>query len=127
MITSSRDRSHPSSPRRRNGKALRPDHYRSMGRTLFATDLDGTLVDASAAAQESDRQALVELARRDVALTIVTGRMYANTRDVARLIGVDGPVCCVDGSAIVSVAADRHLVRRAIGVDACAALRATLG
>src|SRR5262249_59910028 len=69
---------------------------------LFATDLDGTLLDRNGGIHEVDRRAIAELQRRGVAITIVTGRMYSGTRDVARSLGLEGPVGCLDGSAIVA-------------------------
>ena len=80
---------------------------------MLATDLDGTLLDRSGAIHERDRQAIAEMQRRGVAVTIVTGRMYSGTRDLARSLLLDGPIGCLDGSAIVAVREDRHLVSRA--------------
>ena len=48
-------------------------------------------------------------------MSIVTGRLYSGTRAIARSVGIDGPVGCVDGSHIVCVKGDRHLVSHAIG------------
>lgn len=93
---------------------------------LLATDLDGTLLDRNGAIHETDRRAIAELARRGVAVTIVTGRMYSGTRDVARSLGLGGPICCVDGSAIVGVDGDRDLVSRPIAREAGPALRAAI-
>ena len=93
---------------------------------LLATDLDGTLLDRSGAIHERDRRAIAELQRRGVAVTIVTGRMYSGTRDLARGLLLDGPIGCLDGSAIVAVREDRHLVSRALAGEAGRVLRATL-
>jgi hypothetical protein len=93
---------------------------------LLATDLDGTLLDAGGAIHEVDRRAIAELGRRGVTVTIVTGRMYGGTRDVARRLGLAGPICCVDGSAIVGVADDRDLVSHAFGHEVSAALRSAI-
>jgi hydroxymethylpyrimidine pyrophosphatase-like HAD family hydrolase len=94
---------------------------------LLATDLDGTLLDRSGAIHERDRRAIAELQRRGVAVTIVTGRMYSGTRDLARSLLLDGPIGCLDGSAIVAVREDRHLVSRALAGEAGRVLRASLG
>ena len=64
--------------------------------------------------------------RRGVAVTIVTGRMYAGTRDVARSLGLAGPICCVDGSAIVGVQGDRDLVSHPISHEVSAPLRSAI-
>ena len=93
---------------------------------LLATDLDGTLLDRSGAIHERDRRAIAELQRRGVAVTIVTGRMYSGTRDLARSLQLDGPIGCLDGSAIVAVREDRHLVSRGLAREAGRALQAVL-
>lgn len=93
---------------------------------LLATDLDGTLLDRNGAIHERDRRAIAELQRRGVPVTIVTGRMYSGTRDLARSLLLDGPIGCLDGSAIVAVREDRHLVSRALTAEAAGVLRAAL-
>src|SRR2546422_8625301 len=79
-------------------------------RKLFATDLDGTLLGPNGEIRDADRQAIAALTRRGVIVTIVTGRMYSGTRAVAHSIDLSGPICCVDGSAIVAVEGDRGLL-----------------
>jgi Cof subfamily protein (haloacid dehalogenase superfamily) len=93
---------------------------------LLATDLDGTLLDRNGVIHERDRRAIAELRRRGVPVTIVTGRMYSSTRDVARSLLLDGPIGCLDGSAIVAVREDRHLVSRALAGEAGRLLRVAL-
>ncbi len=93
---------------------------------LLATDLDGTLLDANGAIHACDREAIVELRRRGVAVTIVTGRMYSGTREVAQSLCLDGPIGCLDGSAIVAVRDDRHLVSRSLAEEAGRALQEAL-
>jgi hypothetical protein len=90
----------------------------SSGFKLLATDLDGTLLDRNGAIHETDRRAIAELQRRGVAVTIVTGRMYSGTRDIARHLLLDGPIGCLDGSAVVAVREDRHLVSHALAEEA---------
>ncbi len=101
--------------------ARAPSRYK-----LFATDLDGTLLDRSGAIHAADRRAIAELQRRGIAITIVTGRMYSGTREVARSLQLDGPIGCLDGSAIVAVREDRNLVSRALGAPAGRLLQAAL-
>lgn len=85
---------------------------------LFATDLDGTLLDRSGAIHERDRKAIVELVRRGVIVTIVTGRMYSGTRHVAQSLALEGPVGCLDGSAIIGVREDRPLISLGLAGEA---------
>jgi hydroxymethylpyrimidine pyrophosphatase-like HAD family hydrolase len=89
-----------------------------MSFKLFATDLDGTLLDRSGAIHPTDRRAIAELVRRGVPVTILTGRMYSGTRDIARALELDGPIGCLDGCAIVAVQDDRHLVSSALAAQA---------
>jgi len=93
---------------------------------LLATDLDGTLLDRSGAIHERDRRAIAELRRRGVPVTIVTGRMYSGSRAVAKSLDLDGPIGCLDGSAIVAVREDRHLVSRALAGEAGRAVQTAL-
>lgn len=93
---------------------------------LFATDLDGTLLGPNGEIRDADRAAIRELTRQGVIVTIVTGRMYSGTRDVARSIELSGPICCIDGSAIVAVDGDRDLVFRPITSTASRALQAAV-
>ena len=96
------------------------------GARLLATDLDGTLLDSSGTIHEADRRAIAELVRRGVAVTIVTGRMYGGTRDVARSLGLAGAICCVDGSAIVGVQGDRDLISHPISHEIGGPLRSAV-
>jgi hydroxymethylpyrimidine pyrophosphatase-like HAD family hydrolase len=89
-----------------------------MSFKLFATDLDGTLLDRSGAIHPTDRRAIAELVRRGVPVTILTGRMFSGTRDIARALELDGPVGCLDGCAIVAVQDDRYLVSSALAAQA---------
>ena len=56
-------------------------------------------------------------------VSIVTGRLYSGTRAIAQSVGIDGPVGCVDGSHIVRVEDDRHLVSHAISETGAGHLR----
>jgi HAD superfamily hydrolase (TIGR01484 family) len=82
----------------------------------LVTDLDGTLLDPSGGIHACDREAIGELRRRGVMVSIVTGRMYSGTREVARSLQLQGPVGCIDGSHIVDAQTDADLWRGPIGV-----------
>ncbi len=70
---------------------------------LLAVDLDGTLLDPKSGAPHArDLAALRALASTGIAISIVTGRLYSGTRPTAQLLGIRGPVVCVDGSHVVS-------------------------
>jgi Cof subfamily protein (haloacid dehalogenase superfamily) len=76
---------------------------------LCAVDLDGTLLDPDGEAHEQDVAALRALLARGVHVTIVTGRLYSGTRPTAEVLGLRGPVACVDGSHIVSAETHKTL------------------
>ncbi len=88
---------------------------------LLALDLDGTLVLRDGRIDERDRQAIAGLQARGVAVTLVTGRLYSGTRDIARQLGVRVPVACADGAALIDPRSDDEL--RHIGIVDGAALQ----
>lgn len=88
-----------------------------MSYRLLALDLDGTLLRTDGSIHERDLEAIARVQRRGVHVTLVTGRLYSGTVDVARRAGVAGPVACVDGSHIVDAADDTDLVHNAIVGD----------
>ena len=49
---------------------------------------------------------MAELRKRGVHVSVCTGRMYSGTRDIAREVGVLGPVGCLDGSQVVDTSDD---------------------
>jgi Cof subfamily protein (haloacid dehalogenase superfamily) len=71
---------------------------------LIALDLDGTLVGSDLTIRPRVRDALVKARAQGVAITIVTGRMFAAAKPYALDLGVTGPVCCYQGAAIYDVA-----------------------
>lgn len=96
---------------------------------LFATDLDGTLVDRDGRIHPRDRQAIADARARGVVVTIATGRLTSGTHPVARELGLDAPLVCADGGVISCGQTERVLSRspiattRALGVlDALADL-----
>ena len=84
---------------------------------LLATDLDGTLLDHQGRIHGEDREALIELNRRGVAVTICTGRLFTGSRAIARDVVIDGPIACTDGSDIVHATGEHGLVRHPVGLD----------
>jgi Cof subfamily protein (haloacid dehalogenase superfamily) len=89
---------------------------------LLLSDLDGTLLDFDGKIHERDRKAIEELLANGVRVSLCTGRMYSGTRAVARALGLDTPVGCVDGSHIVHALDDRELSHSSIGHDGAALL-----
>lgn len=94
-----------------------------MRAKLLAIDLDGTLLGRDGIPHEADRAALARLFDAGIPATIITGRLYSGTRHVARAVGIEGPIACVDGSHIVDTRSEGSLFSRAIRGDDAVSLR----
>ena len=91
------------------GSSVRPDSpYK-----LLAVDLDGTVLSRDGVPHAIDRAAIARLRDHGVPTTIVTGRLYSGSREIARTLGIEGPIACVDGS--VSPAAASSVIASAAG------------
>jgi Cof subfamily protein (haloacid dehalogenase superfamily) len=97
-----------------------------VGYKLVAVDLDGTLLDGRGLPHASDVKALRAASEQGIKVTIVTGRLYSGTRQAAEILGLDGPVACVDGSHVVSTATHTTLFHHGIIGDHAKALRDSL-
>ena len=67
---------------------------------LVALDLDGTLIGDDLVLRPRVRSAIAAAQARGVAVTIVTGRMFAAARPFAAALDVTGPMVCYQGAAI---------------------------
>ena len=67
---------------------------------LVALDLDGTLFGNDLKIAPRVAEAVHRTLQANVAVTLVTGRMFVATAPFARLLGVNGPVVCYQGAAI---------------------------
>jgi Cof subfamily protein (haloacid dehalogenase superfamily) len=67
---------------------------------LVALDLDGTLVGEDLVVRPRVREAIAAAQAQGVAVTIVTGRMFAATKPFVRSLAIDGPIVCYQGAAI---------------------------
>lgn len=93
---------------------------------LLAVDLDGTLLDARGHPHPKDVRAIRALEGTGVAITIITGRLYSGTKQAAQILGIIGPVACVDGSHVVSTATHTTLFHRGIQGEHARRLRDSL-
>ena len=84
---------------------------------LVALDLDGTLVGDDLVLRPRVRSAIAAAQARGVAVTIVTGRMFAAARPFARELAVDGPIVCYQGAAIFDVASGAVLRQTTVKAD----------
>src|SRR5262249_33673934 len=100
--------------------------HRVVTYKLLALDVDGTLLRRDGTVHPDDRAAIGRLSASGVAVTIVTGRLYSGTHEVARSVGMSGPIACVDGSQIVDLVDDTALFHAAITGGDAALLREVL-
>jgi Cof subfamily protein (haloacid dehalogenase superfamily) len=90
---------------------------------LIAVDLDGTLLNPQGIPHARDVRALKSLQTAGVVVTIITGRMYSGTRNAAEIVGIRGPVGCVDGSHVVSASTHETLFHKGFATSHAGALR----
>ena len=86
-----------------------------MAYRLLALDLDGTLLRRSdGGVDERDRDAIHELSRAGVTVTINTGRLHSGSIEAARTCRIAGPIACMEGTHVVEAESERTLVRHAM-------------
>lgn len=93
---------------------------------LLALDLDGTLLRRDGRVDERDQRAVSALQARGVAVTIVTGRLFAGTRSLAEQLGIVAPLACADGAQLVDPSTGRELEHTGIAGEAAELVRACL-
>ncbi len=79
---------------------------------LFATDLDGTLVDRQDGIHPRDLAAITAARARGVVVTIATGRLTSRTHPIARALALSSPIVCADGGVLACSMTERVLRRR---------------
>ena len=94
---------------------------------LFATDLDGTLLDGADGIHPSDRAAIEQARERGVIVTIATGRLTSRTHPIARALRLDAPLVCADGGVLACSLTERVLQRRSITLTLVDQLLEALG
>jgi Cof subfamily protein (haloacid dehalogenase superfamily) len=81
---------------------------------LFATDLDGTLLDRQDGIHPNDLAAIARARERGIVVTLATGRLTSRTHPIARKMRLDAPLVCADGGVVACGATERLLRRRAL-------------
>jgi Cof subfamily protein (haloacid dehalogenase superfamily) len=84
---------------------------------LVALDLDGTLIGEDLVLRPRVRSAVAAAQAQGVAVTIVTGRMFAAARPFARELAVSGPIVCYQGAAIFDVSSGAVLRQTTVKPD----------
>jgi len=93
---------------------------------LIGVDLDGTLLGMDGKPHAVDVAALRKVRERGVHVTVITGRLYAGSKESVIAIGADGPVACADGSHIVTGATHTTVIHKGIKGEAAGTLRDAL-
>lgn len=93
---------------------------------LFATDLDGTLLDHDGKVRPADASAIREARERGIIVTIATGRLTSGTLHIARELGLDAPVVCADGGVTACAVSRKVLHRRALATARVESLLAAM-
>jgi hypothetical protein len=71
---------------------------------LIALDLDGTVIGADLIVRDRVRESVIRAQAQGIAITLVTGRMFAATRPFVQALGIDGLIVCYQGAAIFDAA-----------------------
>ena len=96
-MTASRSGEHPPTPARgvRDVRAQRPEP--ALPIRLVALDIDGTLVGEDLVVRDRTRAAIAAAVERDVAVSLVTGRMASSAFRFAHALGLRGPLVAYQG------------------------------
>jgi Cof subfamily protein (haloacid dehalogenase superfamily) len=84
---------------------------------LVACDLDGTLLASDLVIRERTLDAVAAARAEGIRVAIVTGRMYQSAVRYARAAGLDEPMVCYQGAAVVDPSTGRFLHHDPIPVE----------
>jgi Cof subfamily protein (haloacid dehalogenase superfamily) len=71
-----------------------------MNYQLIALDVDGTTVNTGQAPSPRVRQALDRAQAQGLKVIVATGRAFQSAREYARMLGLDGPLICLQGALV---------------------------
>ena len=80
-----------------------------MKKTIYISDLDGTLLEPDATLSDETAQRLNALIRRGVAISAATARTWATVRYLLRDVALDRPVILMNGVCLFDPVSDRYL------------------
>lgn len=95
-------------------------------RTLFVSDLDGTLLGPGAALSEFSRRALRGMIADGMLFTVATARSTPSIRRLLADVALPLPVIELNGAFVSDLATGRHLVVQALAADVAAAVMARI-
>lgn len=93
---------------------------------LLATDLDGTLLASNGTVHPEDAEAIRALMQRGVQVTFCTGRLHSGCGYLARELGLELPLVCLDGSQIVDPRSGSPIATTALPLSTLGPLRQLL-
>lgn len=94
---------------------------------LVAFDVDGTLIGRDLAISPRVAAAVERMKAAGIAGCLVTGRMYRATLPFVRELGLESPVICYQGAAVIDPATDEILTHTAVANDVVRDLIAVTG
>lgn len=98
----------------------------SVAYRLLALDLDGTLLRRDHSVDPRDRDAIRELQRAGVFVTIATGRLQSGSVGAATACDITGAIACMEGSHLVELASNTTLAHHPMTSDVIAVLRGAI-
>ncbi len=84
---------------------------------VVACDLDRTLIAEDVVLRERTKAAITAARAAGIRVLIVTGRMFRSVRPYARAAGIDDPVICYQGAAVVDPATGEFLRHEPIPLE----------
>lgn len=93
---------------------------------LLALDLDGTLLRRDHSVDPRDRDAVRELQRAGVTVTIVTGRLQSGCTGAATACDITGVIGCMEGSHLVELATNTTVAHHPMTGDVLGVLRGAI-
>ncbi len=97
-----------------------------MAYRLLALDLDGTLLRKDHTVDPRDRDAVRELQRAGVTVTIVTGRLQSGATGAATACDITGVIGCMEGSHLVELATNTTVAHHPMATDVIDVLRGAI-
>jgi Cof subfamily protein (haloacid dehalogenase superfamily) len=93
---------------------------------LLALDLDGTLLRRDHTVDPRDRDAVKELQRAGVTVTIVTGRLQSGCIGAATACDITGLIGCMEGSHLVELATNTTHAHHPMSADVISVMRGAI-
>ncbi len=93
---------------------------------LLALDLDGTLLRRDHTVDPRDRDAIRELQRAGVTVTIVTGRLQSGSIGAATACDITGTIACLEGSHLVELSSNTTVAHHPMSAEVIELMRGAI-